>query len=1094
MAAPRAQRAVRKLWDVFRAHADALGGGSGRAERYNGREAPAEMRKWRGAATREKTLYAGAKGEDGERHASLPTEEEAEAVLDQDMVTHENTARRVEVHERREWQRERLEREGDTRRVLPGSGVHEYMRLDGENDGRVWREGWSDYETDDGWKEDSVARLMMRDLMWEDGRLAALRDATGVDVAMDAGERKVLAESNGKENAAAGRVAACLHMRQHFTDAWATDGSKAKVRLGRRVETRVACGATEGALPTEAEWLGEPADSRMRRSLGMGMRGMRLPANLEVVDAELVGVLMALRATVAKGGAAQRRVLIMSDSLTALEMMEAAWRKGVRWQGEGAGRAPLLHAINTERERLGLVVMMWVPAHAGVAANAAADAVAKAHLRDEEEVDVVHMLRGYLPEGRFLRVARGEKGGGAVMFGGGYEATKVAVGWAIQEAEARRAGSTAVDRGRLGPEWEPREEWRWTGVWERTGARTAGQGGRPEEAGAETEAGGAGTDLSELAERCEEELMRRRRKKKGRGGGATVEEVREDAPRCGVAMAARRGRLWEWCDAAQGCAACCSKARGWGWTAEEKWRSWTGRTPAKADMWHVLCGECEGVGSEEREGGRGEIRASLAGARKLVMKRQRAKGADARAYAGVQSMIEAAQKGLAKGKHGRATTREREALRRWLAGELPLVGEEGDAGVLKQLEREVAGAVRRGQAAAAGLRAAWSEAGRVERARRREREGGKEGRLWRGVGWDKWAQYGAGGGEQAASMRVAGKAEARMWRDTVGRGMEQRQGWTIAGALIEYKRRQEVGRERAAQEKREEARAGAARTEVLVVRVVAGAGASAVHLVRADDEQEMRKRAWTTQHTGRDGMQALLEAMDTAREILMVTDGAGAAEEVRGAYAGDEERASAHQRKTVDAGHEVQRAVGHRVDLQEWLRWNRTRGSGVAASEIRRWAMEGACEWAALQCTRDARAVALVACSSEARLPGMHATRAMAAGARLLGKGRKRAAEDAEGAGERQARAYRGDAAAVGVSTTVAAAAEMGESRKRGRREDIDVNSYDETKRREKRRRVVPYMDKAGSAPRGGRKRDMICMGIAAQLRVEQATQKKRRG
>ena len=102
--------------------------------------------------------------------------------------------------------------------------------------------------------------------------------------------------------------------------------------------------------------------------------------------------------------------------------------------------------------------------------------------------------------------------------------------------------------------------------------------------------------------------------------------------------------------------------------------------------------------------------------------------------------------------------------------------------------------------------------------------------------------------------------------------------------------------------------------------------------------------------------------------------------------------------------------------------------------------MEGACEWAALQCTRDARAVALVACSSEARLPGMHATRAMAAGARLLGKGRKRAAEDAEGAGERQARAYRGDAAAVGVSTTVAAAAEMGESRKRGRREDIDVN------------------------------------------------------
>jgi hypothetical protein len=168
-----------------------------------------------------------------------------------------------------------------------------------------------------------------------------------------------------------------------------------------------------------------------------------------------------------------------------------------------------------------------------------------------------------------------------------------------------------------------------------------------------------------------------------------------------------------------------------------------------------------------------------------------------------------------------------------------------------------------------------------------------------------------------------------------------------------------------------------------------------VHLVRAEDEQEMRKRAWTTQHAGRDGMQALLDAMDVAREILLVKDGAGAAEEVRDAYAGDEERASAHQRKIVDVEHEVQRAVGHRVELQEWLRWNRTRGSGVAADEIRRWAVEGACEWAALQCTRDARAVALVACSSEARLPGMHATRAIAAGARLLGKGRKRTAEDA---------------------------------------------------------------------------------------------------
>ena len=134
-----------------------------------------------------------------------------------------------------------------------------------------------------------------------------------------------------------------------------------------------------------------------------------------------------------------------------------------------------------------------------------------------------------------------------------------------------------------------------------------------------------------------------------------------------------------------------------------------------------------------------------------------------------------------------------------------------------------------------------------------------------------------------------------------------------------------------------------------------------------------------------------------------------------------------------------------------------------------------------------------VALSHRARLPGMHATRAIAAGARLLGRGRKRTAEDAEDARKRQAHAYRGGAAEEAAHATDAATATE-DSKKRARREDVDVNSYDETKRREKRRKVVPYMDKAGSAPRGGRKRDMICMGVTAQLRVEQATQKRRTG
>ena len=67
----------------------------------------------------------------------------------------------------------------------------------------------------------------------------------------------------------------------------------------------------------------------------------------------------------------------MSDCLSALRMVERAWREGVEWHGPRTGRAALLHAINAEREQLEPVVMMWTPAHAGVTANAYADAAAK---------------------------------------------------------------------------------------------------------------------------------------------------------------------------------------------------------------------------------------------------------------------------------------------------------------------------------------------------------------------------------------------------------------------------------------------------------------------------------------------------------------------------------------------------------------------------------------------------------------------------------------------------------------------------------------------------------------------------------------------
>ena len=144
------------------------------------------------------------------------------------------------------------------------------------------------------------------------------------------------------------RTATCLHIQHGFQDVWATDGSKKDgTGPGGRVERRVACGAFEGAKPVE-ERHREGMDAEGRRSMGSGLTGARLPASCEVLDAELGGVLLALRASARREAPGTRAVLIMSDSLEALRLMEKAWRAGVRWTGQGSGRAAMLHAINGE--------------------------------------------------------------------------------------------------------------------------------------------------------------------------------------------------------------------------------------------------------------------------------------------------------------------------------------------------------------------------------------------------------------------------------------------------------------------------------------------------------------------------------------------------------------------------------------------------------------------------------------------------------------------------------------------------------------------------------------------------------------------------
>ena len=82
---------------------------------------------------------------------------------------------------------------------------------------------------------------------------------------------------------------------------------------------------------------------------------------------------------------------------------------------------------------------------------------------------------------------------------------------------------------------------------------------------------------------------------------------------------------------------------------------------------------------------------------------------------------------------------------------------------------------------AARLRAAWGDAAKPEIARRLARDGGLEGRKWKGVGMDAWKQ----------TMQAMCNAP-----DDGGEEEQvQRPGWTVTKALILYMQRKKAAAE-----------------------------------------------------------------------------------------------------------------------------------------------------------------------------------------------------------------------------------------------------------------------------------------------------------
>ena len=212
-------------------------------------------------------------------------------------------------------------------------------------------------------------RLCMRQRCVEQAE-PGVETAAGVQVGMEPRERAKISVASTKEVAA---MALAIENTYGIDAAYAVDGSAD--------ETATHAAGEQGAQAAAwGTWDGVDA------------RGGALPPGTTNQVAELV----AIERTLARHEAGDR-VLILCDCQSAMQMVEAAWRRGELGRlGAMAGRTGglLVEAIVRHQLRLaaaaadgsgrhGHVIYLWVKAHGGgIAPNACADAIAKSHLAE----------------------------------------------------------------------------------------------------------------------------------------------------------------------------------------------------------------------------------------------------------------------------------------------------------------------------------------------------------------------------------------------------------------------------------------------------------------------------------------------------------------------------------------------------------------------------------------------------------------------------------------------------------------------------------------------------------------------------------------
>ena len=158
-----------------------------------------------------------------------------------------------------------------------------------------------------------------------------------------------------------------LHIKERFTEVFATDGSKKG--------NKAAYGVWEGPDAVAEERMregGAESEEEIERRIAAGMYGGALPEGWGVTEAEMAAVIRALQVARSRddGTGPGRRVLICTDSQATMRAMETAWRAGrhtgtrVDRKGLVATMVELRRELSRERsggQERGCVRMVYTP-------------------------------------------------------------------------------------------------------------------------------------------------------------------------------------------------------------------------------------------------------------------------------------------------------------------------------------------------------------------------------------------------------------------------------------------------------------------------------------------------------------------------------------------------------------------------------------------------------------------------------------------------------------------------------------------------------------------------------------------------------------